>query len=81
MTDPTGAIADRLGLTTRGFVVAAVVVAMVLVSHLLMPAVVPEYAVYGRYATYLTIFAVWMAWFVDWLAVWLGQGTHPSEEQ
>ena len=66
-------LADGLGVRTRGFVVAATVAGMFAVSHLLMPAVTPAYAVYGRYATYLAVFCVWMAWFVDWLAVRLGQ--------
>jgi hypothetical protein len=63
----------------REVAAVAVVAAMVVGSHLLAPAVVPAYAEYARYATYLVAFSVWMAWFVDWLAVWLGQDPHPSE--
>jgi len=69
------------GLGRRGVAAVATFVAMALVSHLLLPAVTPEYAVYGRFATYLFGFSVWMAWFVDWLAVWLGQEDHPSERE
>lgn len=50
-------------------------------SHVVAPAVIPEYAVHARYATYLVGFSVWMAWFVDWLAVWLGKAPHPSEQE
>jgi hypothetical protein len=80
MTDLTAAVADAVGLSVRGLVAVLVVAGMFVVSHLAMPAATPEYAVYGRYATYLAVFCVWMAWFVDWLAVRLGQDAHPSEE-
>lgn len=68
-------------LTRREAAALGTLAAMFVASHVVAPAVVPEYAVYARYATYLVAFSVWMAWFVDWLAVWLGKDPHPSERE
>ena len=80
MADSTGArTASFPRPTWRGAVAVGVVAVMALVSHLLVPRISPAYATPAQYATYLVAFSVWMAWFVDWLAVWLGQEAHPSE--
>jgi hypothetical protein len=68
-------------VTRREALSVGAVAAALLAAHLLAPAVLPDYAVYVQYATYLLVFSVWMAWFVDWLAVWLGQDPHPSERE
>lgn len=57
----------------------ALVAALVVLTHVVAPLVVPGHAVFAQYAAYLVVFSVWMAWFVDWLAVWLGEEPHPSE--
>lgn len=80
MTGPLG-LAEQFGVGRRGLVAVGLVAAMFVLTHVVVPAVLPAYAVYGRFATYLAVFCVWMAWFVDWLAVWLGQDAHPSERQ
>jgi hypothetical protein len=67
--------------TSREAAAVGVVATMLVLSHLVAPAVAPGYAVYARYATYLVAFSVWMAWFVDRLAVWLGKDPHPSERE
>lgn len=67
------------GFTRREAAAIAVVSVLFVGSHLVAPALVPEYAIHARYATYLVAFSVWMAWFVDWLAIWLGKSPHPSE--
>lgn len=64
---------DRVAVLLAIFAVTAVV------SFLVLPAVAPDYALAGKYATGLVGFTAWMAWFVDWLAVRLGQQTHPSQ--
>jgi cation transporter-like permease len=66
------------GLSRREALAVGTVLALLVASHLVAPVVVPDYAAYARYATYLIVFSVWMAWFVDWLAVRLGQDPHPS---
>lgn len=78
----TGRAVRALGAVSRREAAALGVVAVLMgLSHLAAPAVVPDLAVYARYATYLVAFSVWMAWFVDWLAVWLGKDPHPSERE
>lgn len=67
------------GVGRREVAALVVVAAMVVGAHLVAPALAPGDAVYVQYAAYLVAFSVWMAWFVDWLAVWLGQDPHPSE--
>lgn len=81
MVDSTvGRVRRALAGHGRREVATVLVVAALLVgAHLLAPALVPAYAVYVQYATYLVVFSVWMAWFVDWLAVRLGTEAHPSE--
>lgn len=62
----------------RELVALGTVVLAVLIGHLLVPTVSPPLAVYGRYASYLVIFSVWMAWFVDWMASRLDDKTGPT---
>lgn len=81
MTDSTGSrvVGWFADLSRREAAALGTVAVMALVSHLVVPVVAPGWGIYAQYATYLAVFSVWMAWFVDWLAVWLGQDPHPSE--
>lgn len=65
----------------RAALSVGIVVATAVVGFVVLPAVAPEYALAGKYAAGLVGFSVWMAWFVDWLAVWLGQDAHPAERE
>jgi len=59
-------------LPGREVAAVGLVVLAVALAHLVVPAVAPGYGLAARYGSYLLAFSVWMAWFVDWLAVRLG---------
>lgn len=79
MTPAAGDLGEAVRRNRRELAAVAVVVGALAFAHLVVPAAAPAYAVYARYAAYLLAFSVWMAWFVDWLAVRLGREPHPSK--
>lgn len=57
--------------TGRNLVAAAGVTVLAVLAF-----VVPHWPL--RYAAALAIFCIWMGWFVESLAVWLGSQQHPA---
>lgn len=72
MADEVRRVLGVLGPNRRNLVALAAVLALLLGSHVVLPAVVDaETAARAQYATYLAAFSVWMAWFVlTGVAVW-----------
>ncbi len=57
----------QIGVNRRNLGVLAVVAALLLVAHLL----VPHWST--RYASYLVVFSIWMVWFVQVVVDWLAE--------